>query len=69
MKYKILDVVGTVLLAVGFFFTFIPHAIHVAVGLDAGTSHLKHMIFGMITVVIGLGILVYNNNALKIWKR
>ena len=63
---RLLDVVGTILLAAGFFLAFLPHAVHTAVGLDEETSHLKHVITGMITVVIGLGILVFNNKALKL---
>ena len=68
MKYKkFLDITGTVLLGIGFFFAFLPHTIHVATGLDNNTAHLEHVIIGMILVVGGLGILAYNNKALKIW--
>ena len=58
---KMLDVLGTILLLIGFFLAFLPHVAHVAVGLGNETSHLKHVIYGMITVVIALAILVYNN--------
>ena len=63
---RLLDVVGTVLLAAGFFLAFLPHAIHTAVGLNEETSHLKHIITGMTAVVVSLGILVYNNKTLKL---
>ena len=67
MSYKkAVDAVGTALLIIGFFLAFLPHAVHVTVGLDDETSHLRHVITGMILVVIALGILIYNNKALKI---
>ncbi len=56
------------LLFTGFFLAFLPHAVHVAVGLNNETSHLKHVIIGMILVVIALAILIYNNKALDIQK-
>ena len=70
MKHsKIVDVIGTILLVIGMFLAFLPHAVHIAVGLDNETSHAKHVVTGMILVVIGLGILIYNNKALKIQKK
>jgi len=62
---KFLDIIGTILLAIGFFLAFLPHAVHIAVGLDNETSHTEHVVYGMILVVTALGILIYNNNALK----
>jgi len=65
MKHKkILDVLGTVLLFIGMSLAFLPHAFHARIGLSEQT-HLKHVITGIILVLIALGILVYNNNALK----
>ena len=66
---KIVDVIGTLLLIAGMFLAFLPHAVHIAVGLDNETSHVKHVVTGMILVVIALGILIYNNKALKIQKK
>ena len=66
---KLIDVVGTILLLIGFFFAFLPHAAHLAIGLDDKTSHTKHVIFGMSTVVAALAILIYNNKALKIMSK
>mgnify|MGYP001560465441 FL=1 len=63
---KIFDILGTVLLAIGFFFAFLPPAVHVSSGLEE--THLEHVITGMVLVIIGLVILIYNNKALKIWK-
>ena len=59
-KAKIVDVAATVLLFIGFFFAFLPHALHNAVLKDEGASHLNHVIFGMALVVISLGILIWN---------
>jgi len=67
MKHnKIIDVVATIVLAVGFFLAFLPHAFHTAIGLSEKTAHIKHVITGMSLVVIALAALIYNNNALKI---
>ena len=65
MKNKTLDIVGTILLFIGMFLAFLPHAVHIAVGLDNETSHTKHVVYGLILVVASLAILIYNNNALK----
>ena len=68
MKHsKLIDVMGTILLFIGFFLAFLPHAFHQKAGFNE-SSHLKHVVYGMITVVISLGILVYNNKALKFQK-
>lgn len=61
---KILDVIGTILLFIGFLLAFLPHAFHARIGLSEQT-HLKHVITGIILVLIALGILIYNNKALK----
>ena len=65
MKSKILDVIGTILLVIGFFFAFLPHAAHIAVGLENGASHTGHIVTGIILIIIALIILVYNNDALN----
>ena len=66
---KAVDVISTIILAIGMIIAFSSHAFHSRIGLSEETSHLKHVIYGMITTVIGLGILIYNNKALKIWHR
>lgn len=67
MRYKkVVDAVGTALLIIGFFLAFLPHAVHIAAGLDNETSHAKHVVIGMALVVIALAILIYNNKALKL---
>ena len=66
---KVIDIIGTILLLIGFFLAFLPHAVHLAVGLDNGTAHTKHVVYGMVLVVIALGILIYNNNALRLHNK
>ena len=69
MKHsKLLDVIGTIILAAGMLIAFSSHAFHARIGLGEETSHLTHEVYGMISVVIGLGILIYNNKALKFQK-
>ena len=65
---KLLDVIGTIILAAGMLIAFSSHAFHARIGLGEETSHLAHEIYGMIGVVIGLGILIYNNKAFKFQK-
>jgi len=65
---KSLDAIGTILLFIGMFLAFLPHAFHARVGLGEET-HTKHIVSGLILMVLGLGILIYNNNALRIWNK
>ena len=65
MINKLIDVIGTILLFIGMSLAFLPHALHAAIGLDEKTPHLKHVVTGIILVVVALGILIYNNKALK----
>lgn len=70
MKQKrLFDIIGTMLLFIGFFLAFLPHALHVKAGLDEGTSHLNHVITGIVLVLTALGILIYNNKALKSFNK
>ena len=66
-KKKVLNIIGTIILFIGFFFAFLPHAFHDAVLGEAKDeeSHVKHSIYGMSMVIIGLVILVYANDALR----
>lgn len=59
---KIFDVIGTIMLVVGFFLAFLPHAAHVAAGLGDESSHLKHVMYGVIVVAAALGMLIYNKD-------
>ena len=68
MANKTVDIVGTILLLIGFSLAFLPHAFHTKLGLSEQTSHLKHVIYGIILVIIALAILIYNNKALKFQK-
>ena len=69
MANKLIDIIGTVLLFIGMLIAFSSHAFHAKLGLGEETSHVKHIVSGIVLVVIGLGILVYNNKALKPIKR
>ena len=69
MTNKIIDVIGTIILAAGMLIAFSSHAFHARIGLNEETSHLKHVIYGIITAIIGLSILIWNNKALKPIKR
>ena len=69
MTNKIIDVIGTIILAAGMLIAFSSHAFHARIGLGEETSHLKHVIYGIITAIIGLSILIWNNKALKPIKR
>lgn len=57
------DGLGIIVMFLGFFLAFLPHTVHTAAGLN-DTPHLEHVITGIILVMVSLGILVWNNNAL-----
>ena len=63
-RKKLIDVMGTIILLVGMLIAFSSHAFHARIGLGQETSHLKHVVYGIITALIGLGILIWNNDAL-----
>lgn len=62
---KLADVLGIMLLFIGFVLAFLPHVFHSRIGLNEATAHTKHVATGIILVVLGLAILIYNNNALR----
>jgi len=69
MKYKkIVDFTGTLILGTGMLIAFSSHVFHSKIGLGEETSHITHVVYGMVTAVIGLGILIYNNKALRFQK-
>ena len=69
MNYKkIIDVIGTLILLIGMLVAFSSHAFHSKIGLSEETPHELHVLYGMITAVVGLGILIYNNKALRFQK-
>lgn len=70
MKHnKVLDIIGTILLFIGFALAFLPHAFHAEIGLDSGTSHNRHVAIGITMVIIALAILICNNRALRKTKK
>ena len=66
--HKALDTIGTVLLFIGAVLAFLPHALHAKIGLDSETSHVKHVVTGIILIMLSLALLIWNNKALKIQK-
>lgn len=64
MNKKLIDIAGTIILAIGAFLAFLPHAFHARAGLVEDT-HIRHVVYGIILIVLGLGILVYGNKAMK----
>lgn len=69
MKKRLLDVIGTILLFIGFVLAFLPHAFHAKIGLNDNITHIKHVIYGIGLILISLTILVWNNKALNILKQ
>ena len=68
LKQKIFDVIGTILLFMGFFLALLPHAFHAKVGLGE-ESHTNHIIQGIILIITALIILIWNNKALKFQQK
>ena len=64
-RHKIIDVIGTIFLFIGFILAFLPHAFHASIGLDGSVSHAKHVITGMALVILALAALIYNSRALR----
>lgn len=61
MKSSLLYWIGTLVLFLGLFWMFLPHAAHGAVTGEAEqeTEHYIHLIQGLLGTLIGLGILKY----------
>lgn len=57
---KVFDALGTGGLSVGFFFAFLPHAVHTATGLDREMNHIVHIQWGVTLVIFSLLLLVWN---------
>ena len=64
-QHKIIDIIGTILLLIGFILAFLPHAFHASIGLDDSVSHTRHVITGIALVILALAVLIFNNKALK----
>ena len=60
MDKKLIEAAGTIILAVGAFFAFLPHAFHAKAGF-AEDTHIKHVVYGIVLVLLGLGVLIYSN--------
>ncbi|MBI2546437.1 hypothetical protein HYV81_04610 [Candidatus Woesearchaeota archaeon] len=70
-KKRLIDTIGIILLFIGMFYAFLPHALHGVVlgSLDDESSHLKHVVVGITLVVVSLGMLVYSNRRLDDGKK
>jgi len=59
-KKNLFDVIGIILLFFGMSLAFLPHAIHISMGLKDENSHLAHIISGFTILLLGLGTLIFN---------
>ncbi len=66
--HKIIDIIGTALLLIGFILAFLPHAFHSRIGLE-DVSHTSHVVTGIILVILAVSILIYNNKSLKLPRK
>lgn len=64
---KLIGLIGTLVLSAGAVMAFLPHAFHSKIGLE-DDLHIGHVTTGVILILLGLGILIYNNNTLKFQK-
>ena len=65
MKIDWLYWLGVALLFVGWFYALAPHAFHVQSGLGLGQEHDTHTLEGLVLVVLGLGVLIYDSRKNK----
>ena len=61
MLYSMKKIFSWILIAVGAFFAFLPHSVHIAVGANY-VDHVYHVIFGIICLVIGCRMLCRKNS-------
>mgnify|MGYP001561566409 CR=1 FL=1 len=53
---------GTVLLFIGLFWMFLPHATHEKIiSADENLSHITHIFQGVVLVIIGLAVMIFSN--------
>lgn len=50
-------IIGIVLLIIGAFYALMPHSVHISSGLDFGLSHVIHILFGTVLIVVGIVLL------------
>ena len=69
MKKEYINIIFTILMFIGFFIALLPHATHIAAEHSGEHSHAKEITIGLIIGISSLIVLIYNNNALKIWDK
>ncbi|MBI1935563.1 hypothetical protein HYS31_03905 [Candidatus Woesearchaeota archaeon] len=68
MKHsKLLDFIGIIWLFIGLFFAFLPHTLHARAGFEE-QQHITHLAYGIVTAVVSIILLAYNNNSLKSFR-
>ena len=67
MLKKVVSVLATVILFLGFLLAFLPHTTHARLGLEE--SHLSHVVEGMILVVVALAGLIWSSGARISFKK
>ena len=65
---RIFYLVGAILLFIGLFWLFLPHAYHEQITEEHETSHITHMIEGIIITLIATLILILADNNLEKYK-
>mgnify|MGYP001615068551 CR=1 FL=1 len=65
LSNKIVDIVATVFLFLGFLLALSPHATHIPADHSVYHSHAKEITVGLIIGISSLLVLVYHNKALK----
>jgi len=68
-KYKLVYVIGGIILFLGMLWMFLPHTAHEALTHEVNESHLTHTIQGAIVILIGLFILQYSSKKQKLQKK
>lgn len=59
-KNKMLNITIAVILGiVGLAYLFLPHATHIALGIDFGLEHMVHNIIGVVLLIGATGILIF----------
>ena len=71
MNFKFLYNLGCGILFIGLFWMLLPHAFHEEIIAEIneeglGLSHYLHLLEGLVPTILGLILMVYSENKLKI---
>lgn len=64
-----IDLLAIVFLFIGLFVALSPHATHMVANHPATHTHEKEITSGLILFIIGIVALIWNNKALKSFKK